>query len=70
MTALFPHVNEGTRITGVFLPDRGARFYLDSKLLGEIADPAFARAFFAIWFDPKTSADSLRKALLMNAAPR
>ncbi len=70
MTALFPHVNEGTRIAGVFLPDRGARFYLDGKLLGEIADPAFARAFFAIWLDPKTSADSLRKALLMNAAPR
>ncbi|MFT5532550.1 MAG: hypothetical protein ACI8WM_000027 [Burkholderiaceae bacterium] len=70
MTALFPNVEEGTRITGVYLPALGARFYLDGKPLGEIADPAFARAFFAIWLDPKTSADGLRKALLMNAAPR
>jgi hypothetical protein len=70
MTALFPNVEDGTIITGVYLPVLGARFYLDGKPLGEIADPAFARAFFAIWLDPKTSADGLRKDLLMNAAAR
>ncbi|EGF30188.1 Hypothetical protein IMCC9480_1932 [Oxalobacteraceae bacterium IMCC9480] len=70
MTALFPDVNDGTRLTGVLLPTLGARFYLDGKLLGEIADPVFARAFFAIWLDPKTSAGKLREALLMNAAAR
>lgn len=70
MTTIFPDVKDGTRITGVYLPALGARFYLDGKLLGEIADPAFARAFFAIWLDPKTSAGKLREALLMNAAPR
>ncbi|GAA4022625.1 chalcone isomerase family protein [Actimicrobium antarcticum] len=70
MTALFPDVQDGTHITGVYLPALGARFYHDGKLLGEIADPAFARAFFAIWLDPKTSAGKLRDALLMDAAPR
>ena len=67
MEALFPDVHEGTQISGVYLPDHGARFYLNGKLLGEIADPEFARAFFAIWLDPRTSASSLRSELLTAA---
>lgn len=67
MEALFPDVHEGTRISGVYLPDRGARFYLNGNLLGEIADRDFARAFFAIWLDPRTSASSLRNSLLSSA---
>jgi hypothetical protein len=64
MTALFPDVREGTHISGVYLPAQGARFYLDGKLLGEIGDAEFARAFFAIWLDPRTSAAGLRDQLL------
>lgn len=64
MTAMFPDVHEGTHISGVHLPAKGARFYLDGKLLGEIDDPEFARAFFAIWFDERTSAAKLRSQLL------
>jgi hypothetical protein len=64
MTALFPDVQEGTHISGVYLPDAGARFYLDGNLLGEIDDPEFARAFFAIWLDKRTSATKLRSQLL------
>lgn len=67
MKALFPNVHEGSQISGVFLPEHGARFYLDGKLLGEIADPEFAQAFFAIWLDPATSASSLRSKLLANS---
>lgn len=67
MTALFPDVHEGTRISGIYLPDHGARFYLNGNLLGEIADRDFARAFFAIWLDPRTSAASLRNSLLSSA---
>jgi hypothetical protein len=70
MEALFPDVQEGTRITGLYLPQHGARFYRDGKLLGEIADPEFGVAFFAIWLDPKTTAGKLREALLADAAPR
>jgi hypothetical protein len=69
MKAIFPNVNEGTHITGVNLPGEGARFYLDGKPLGSVADPAFARAFFGIWLDPATTAPALRTALLANAAP-
>lgn len=64
MTALFPDVHEGTHISGVNLPGQGARFYLDGKLLGEIDDPEFARAFFSIWLDERTSAAQLREQLL------
>lgn len=70
MTRLFPDVREGSRITGVNRPGQGARFYLDGALLGEIDDPQFASAFFAIWLDPKTSAPALREALLKDAAKR
>jgi hypothetical protein len=64
MKSLFPDVQEGSEISGVFLPQQGARFYLDGKLLGEVEDSEFARAFFAIWLDPRTSAAALRKQLL------
>ncbi len=67
MIRLFPDVREGNRITGVHLPGTGARFYLDGRVLGDIPDTDFAVAFFAIWLDPKTSAPSLRAALLAKA---
>ena len=70
MLAIFPDVQEGTHITGVYLPNVGAKFYLNGKALGDIADPDFGHAFFAIWLDPKTTGGKLRDALLADAAPR
>ncbi len=64
MKALFPDVKQGTHITGIYIPNDSARFYLDGKWLGEIRDAEFARAFFAIWLDKKSSAQSLRSKLL------
>jgi len=63
MTALFPDVNQGDAITGVNLPNRGVRFWRTDRPLGTVDDPAFARAFFSIWLDPKTTAPDLRKSL-------
>ena len=70
MEKIFPDVVDGTHITGVYLPNQGARFYRDGKPLGEILDPEFGYAFFAIWLDPKTTGGKLRDALLTDAAPR
>ncbi|MES2317791.1 MAG: chalcone isomerase family protein [Pseudomonadota bacterium] len=70
MKEIFPDVQEGTRISGVNLGAGGARFYLDGKALASVPDPAFARAFFGIWLDPRTSARGLRSALLKDAAAR
>ncbi|KAF3997329.1 chalcone isomerase family protein [Glaciimonas immobilis] len=69
MKAIFPNVVEGSRLTGIFLPGIGARFYMDGKPIGEIADPQFSSAFFGIWLSPKTTSAPLRKQLLMHAAP-
>lgn len=70
MKEIFPDVQDGSRISGVFLPVGGARFYLDGRPLASVPDPEFARAFFAIWLDPGTTARKLRTALLKDAAPR
>lgn len=70
MKEIFPNVKDGTRISGVYLPGSGARFYLDGRALASVPDDDFARAFFAIWLDPKTTAPALRAALLKGAAPR
>jgi len=64
MTAVFPDVPSGDDLTGVHLPGTGVRFWNGQRLLGEVADPIFARAFFAIWLDPKTTAPDLRRKLL------
>jgi hypothetical protein len=68
MRSLFPDVEKGRKLAGVNLPGVGARFYFDGRLVGAIDDPAFARAFFAIWFDPRTAAPQLRDNLLKQAS--
>ena len=60
---VFPDVSEGETIVGVSLPGRGAAFYHQGRLLGEVADPAFAQTFFAIWLDRRTRVPALRARL-------
>ena len=64
MTGLFPDVVEGSRITAVNLPREGARFFVDGRLKGSVAEPEFARRFFGIWLSPQSSDQKLRLALL------
>jgi hypothetical protein len=64
MVGLFPDVNDGDRITGIFNPGMGAAFHLNGKPLGEVRDIAFAERFFGIWLSPQTSEPALRQALL------
>jgi hypothetical protein len=70
MLALFPDVQDGSRICGVAQADGVTRFYFDGKPLGAVSDPEFTRAFFGIWLSPATTARSLRESLLKDAAPR
>ncbi|NHC07511.1 chalcone isomerase family protein [Azonexus fungiphilus] len=63
MAALFPDVRAGDAILGVYQPGR-AEFLFNGRWLGAIDDAEFARRFFAIWLDPRTSAPALRAALL------
>jgi len=68
MQALFVDVAANDRLTGVHLPEQGARFWLNGRALGQVADPLFSRRFFGIWLDTTTSQPDLRVALLA-AAP-
>jgi hypothetical protein len=64
MRRVFPDVVSGDRITGVFVPPNIVRYFLNGKPIGEIVDGLFARAFFGIWLDPRTSRADFRKQLL------
>ena len=64
MQGLFPDVKEGSRITGVNLPQVGVRFYVDGGDRGAVNEPEFARRFFGIWLSPQSSDLKLRAALL------
>jgi hypothetical protein len=64
MDRVFPDIRPGDRLVGVSLPGREARFYSQDRFLGAVADPEFARAFFAIWLDPETSEPALRAQML------
>jgi len=64
MARIFPEVAKGDRLTGLYVPRGGVRFFHNGAPIGEIADPAFAGAFFGIWFDPRTSRADFRRQLL------
>lgn len=67
MARIFPNVAKGDRLTGLYVPPGPVRYFHNGKPIGEIADPGFARAFFGIWLDPRTSRADLRKKLLGEA---
>lgn len=61
---VFPSVREGDTIVGLHEPGRGARFFYNGTLRGNLKDADLAAAFFAIWLDPRTKAPELRARLL------
>lgn len=69
MAGLFPDVRPGDAIIGEYRAG-SASFHFNGRLLGQVEDAAFARAFFAIWLDARTSAPDLRAALLQRSAGR
>jgi hypothetical protein len=64
MQQAFVDVGPDQRITGVYLPALGCRFYVNEQLRHEVADLEFARAFFSIWLSPQTHSPQLRQELL------
>ena len=69
MRDLFPNVSAGERITGVNLPGIGAEFWVNGQRAGAIQDVAFARLFFGIWLDERTSEPKMRAQLLQGLQP-
>lgn len=64
MSRAFVNVGSGDSITGVYLPEQGAAFYINDQLQHTVSDPRFARSFFGIWLDRATRAPGLRASLL------
>jgi hypothetical protein len=64
MDRLFPDIRPGDRLVGLHVPGREARFYSQDRLIGTVPDPEFARAFFGIWLDERTSHPKLRAQML------
>jgi hypothetical protein len=64
MEQIFPDVRAGDTLIGVYRPGEGAQFYHRERLVGQIDDPEFARAFFSIWLDPRTREPRLRERLI------
>ncbi len=69
MRELFPDVRQGERITGINLPGDGAEFWVNGQRVGVVKDPAFARLFFGIWLDERTSEPKMRAQLLQGLQP-
>jgi hypothetical protein len=62
MTAAFPDVKDGDRLTGLHRP--GGRTLLPQRrAAGEWRDTVFARQFFGIWLSPQTSEPRLARGL-------
>lgn len=69
MRELFPNVSAGERITGVNLPGVGAEFWVNGQRVGAVNDLAFARLFFGIWLDERSSELKMRAQLLQGLQP-
>lgn len=69
MRTMFPNVGLGERITGVNLPGVGAEFWVNGRRAGAVNDPDFARLFFGIWLDERTSEPKMRLQLLQGLQP-
>lgn len=63
LATIWPDVRPGDRLT-LYVDEQGrSRFMLGANPLGEIADPAFADAFLAIWLDRRSRDPALGRRL-------
>lgn len=64
MKKIFPDVDEGMSLTGIYTDTGESVFYKDNVEIGRINDPEFSNAFFGIWLNEGTSSPDLRRKLL------
>lgn len=63
MSKIFPDVKPGDQIVGIYRQG-AATFFYNNREIGQINDAEFARLFFGIWLDPRTTEPKLRARLL------
>jgi hypothetical protein len=64
MRKIFPDVDKGDSLTGIYTTSKESIFYLNDKEIGRIRDPGFGKVFFNIWLGKDTSEPALREKLL------
>ena len=64
LDSLWPDVSPGDTLSAFRRRGGPTQFYLDDRLLGEVPDPAFGPAFFAIWLDADCRYPDVREGLL------
>ena len=66
---VFPDIQRGDRLIGLYHPQMPSQFFLNGKLIGEIDDADLSRHFFDIWLSEETSKPQLRLQLLGMESP-
>lgn len=69
LASALPNVEPGQTIAAVYIPRQGTSFFYEGKKISQIQGADFAKAFFGIWLDSKTSAPKLRADLLGQGCP-
>lgn len=69
LAGILPNVEPGQTIAAVYIPRQGTSFFYEGKKISQIQGADFAKAFFGIWLDSKTSAPKLRTELLGQGCP-
>ncbi len=69
LRAIFPNVGPDDRLTGVNQPGQGTEFWVNGQRAGVVKDAVFARLFFGIWLDERTSEPKMRAQLLQGLLP-
>jgi hypothetical protein len=64
---LFPDIKKNQSLTGLYIPNYGAKFFHGNNLIGEIKDLELTKSFFDIWFSTRTTAPELRKELFKDS---
>ena len=69
LVSILPNVEPGQTIAAVYIPKQGTSFFFEGKKISQIQGVDFAKAFFGIWLDSKTSVPKLRAELLGQDCP-
>ncbi len=69
LSTFLPNIQSGQSLTAAYRPNEGTTFFFEGKKIAQMPGRSFAKAFFGIWLDSKTSEPKLRSALLGEACP-
>jgi len=64
LAGFLPNVEPGQHLTAVYNAKQTTTFIYEGKRIAQISGADFAKAFFGIWLDQKTSVPKLREQLL------